>query len=101
MRRAGALRTTGGASLVALASSCHPAPMADPLPPGTIDEALGLRALAALLDGDLGRATAALAATRLPGRLRVPPRVRRPVGSGAAGLEARPAPPGSPSGHRG
>ena len=38
--------------------------MADPLQPTTIDEALGLRALAALLDGDLDRATEALAATR-------------------------------------
>ena len=38
--------------------------MADPLQPATIDEALGLRALAALLNGDLGRATEALAATR-------------------------------------
>lgn len=32
--------------------------------PATIDEALGFRTLAALLDGDLDRATEALAATR-------------------------------------
>lgn len=38
--------------------------MPDPLQPATIDEALGLRALAALLDGDLDRATEALAAAR-------------------------------------
>lgn len=38
--------------------------MADPLQPATINEALGLRSLAALLDGDLDRATEALAATR-------------------------------------
>ena len=38
--------------------------MADPHQPETIDEALGLRALAALLDGDLGRAAEALAAAR-------------------------------------
>ena len=38
--------------------------MADPLQPTTIDEALGLRALAALLDGDLDGATEALAAVR-------------------------------------
>ena len=36
--------------------------MVDPLQPTTIDEALGLRALAALLEGDLDRATEALAA---------------------------------------
>ena len=38
--------------------------MADPLQPATLDEALGLRALAALLDGDLDRAAEALAAAR-------------------------------------
>lgn len=38
--------------------------MADPLQPETIDEALGLRALAALLDGDLGGAARILAAAR-------------------------------------
>lgn len=43
--------------------------MADPLQPATIDEALGLRALAALLNGDLSRATEALAATRYGYRL--------------------------------
>ena len=38
--------------------------MADPLQPETIDEALGLRALAALLDGDLDRAARVLAAAK-------------------------------------
>ena len=38
--------------------------MADPLQPTTIDEALGLRALAALLAGDLDHAAEILAATR-------------------------------------
>ena len=64
MRRAGSLRTTGGAPLAGLASPCHPAPMADPLQPETVDEALGLRALAALLDGSLDRAAEVLAAAR-------------------------------------
>ena len=38
--------------------------MADSLQSATIDEVLGLRALAALLEGDLDRATEALAAAR-------------------------------------
>ena len=38
--------------------------MADPLLPADIDEALGLRALAALLDGDLDGAVEVLAAAR-------------------------------------
>ena len=38
--------------------------MADPLQPATIDEALGLRALAALLEGDLDGAAEVLAAAR-------------------------------------
>lgn len=55
---------TGISPLGAPASPCHPTPMADPLQQATIDEALGLRALAALLDGDLDRATKALSAAR-------------------------------------
>ena len=43
--------------------------MPDSLQPATLDEALGLRALAALLEGDLDRATDALAAARRGYRL--------------------------------
>ena len=64
MRRVGILHTTGVPSFPAPASLCHLMSMADSLPPATIDEASGLRALAALLDGDLDRATEALAVAR-------------------------------------
>lgn len=63
-RRAELLRTKGGSPLVAPLSPCHPAPMTDPLQPAIIDEALGLRALATLLDGDLDAAARVLAAAR-------------------------------------
>ena len=43
--------------------------MADPLQPTTIDEALGLRTLAALLDGDLDGAVEVLAVARRGYRL--------------------------------
>ena len=43
--------------------------MADLLQPATLDEALGLRALAALLDGDLDGAARVLAAARRGYRL--------------------------------
>ena len=61
-RRAGYLRTTGVSPLVTPVSPCHPVPMADPLHPVTLDEALGFRAFVALLDGDIHGAACALAA---------------------------------------
>ena len=55
---------TGGPPLVVSVSPRHRAAMADPPRPATLDEALGLRALAALLDGDLDRAARVLAHAR-------------------------------------
>ena len=64
MRRAGALHTTRGSSLAAPASPCHPVGMDDSPHPAALDEALGFRALEALLDGSLDRAAEVLAAAR-------------------------------------
>ena len=77
--------------------------MAAPLQPGTTDEALGLRALTALLDGDLDRAERVLATARRGYRAAflcrlaclVPAAALRPAWRLAA------APLGPPSGHRG
>ena len=66
------------------ASLCDRVPMADPLPPATIDEALGLRAPEAVLDRDLDRVAAALAAARPRGSRQSPPegRVEGPAATG-------------------
>ena len=55
---------TGGPPLVVSVSPRHRVAMADPPRPETLDEALGLRALEALLDGDLDRAARVLAHAR-------------------------------------
>lgn len=68
-RRAGARRMTGGPPLVAPLSPRHRVAMADPPRPATLDEALGLRALEALLDSDLERAARVLAHARRSNRL--------------------------------
>ncbi len=67
-RRAELVRTMGISPLAPLGVPRHPVAMADH-PLTAIDEALGLRALAAVLDGDLDAAAAALTATRLRYRL--------------------------------
>ena len=56
---------TSGPSLVVSVSPATVPAMADPPHPATLDEALGLRALAALLDGNLGRRRAAGRVTRI------------------------------------
>lgn len=55
---------TGGSPLAGPASPCHPVGMDDSPHPAALDEALGFRALAALLDGSLDRAAEVLAAAR-------------------------------------
>ena len=64
-----------GFSPGAAVSARHPVAMADPLHPATLDEALGLRALAAVLDSDLDRAARVLAAARRGYRFAFPCRL--------------------------